>query len=54
MDSGGKRALVVDDSRVMRLLLARTLAQAGFTDVAHAADGRAGPVFVRDLRRRGA
>ena len=33
------KALVVDDSRAMRMILSKTLAQSGF-DVVHAANGR--------------
>jgi two-component system chemotaxis response regulator CheY len=44
-----KRALVVDDSRAMRMILSRTLAEAGF-DVAQAADGKAA---LEVLRREG-
>lgn len=39
---GERRALVVDDSKVMRLLLAKVLTQAGFTAIDHAGDGSAG------------
>jgi two-component system chemotaxis response regulator CheY len=36
------KALVVDDSRVMRVLLSNVLKEVGFTDIAHAQHGREG------------
>jgi two-component system chemotaxis response regulator CheY len=39
------KALVVDDSRAMRLLMSRMLADSGF-DVAHAADGKEGLAYL--------
>ena len=34
------RALVIDDSRAMRMILTRILTEAGFTDIAQAGDGQ--------------
>jgi two-component system chemotaxis response regulator CheY len=42
------RALVVDDSRAMRVLLSRMLAEIGF-DVAEAADGREALARMREI-----
>lgn len=42
------KALVVDDSRVMRMLLAQMLREVGFTDVAQAEHGKAGLSHLSD------
>jgi len=40
------KALVVDDSRAMRMILTKTLKEAGFSDVAEAAHGKAGYEYL--------
>ncbi|MCU0245306.1 MAG: response regulator [Bryobacter sp.] len=37
---GSPRAMVVDDSRVMRMILSRTLTEVGYGDIRQAANGR--------------
>ena len=49
------RVLIVDDSKVMRMIIVRTLRQAelGAIDVAEASDGQEGLEFLRALRATG-